>query len=207
MRWLHSFVSLSLGFVLVACPTPGPPAGPPTNLTDFQTAQDINGINAAAVNTAIFGVFKTDDNQDGIIDQTVLEILSSSQTDICDRVAAGEFNGFDAIPEGTHVDIVIVANNDLAAGTIDAGNTFILSVGLLSVQDGITQLTAFTDLVSLDATITLAQLDAITAKGNLTSTLAEDSTDINNIIAIDVALEGTFDAAHCQALSDQLAQN
>jgi hypothetical protein len=201
----HSLLLISFGLVLTACPAPDPIE--PTGLADFQTAADINGINAEAVTTAIFGIFKTDDNNDGIIDQTVLEILSSSQADICDRVAAGEFNGFDLIPDGTHIDTLIISNTDLAAGTIDANNAFILSVGLLSAQGGITQLTAFTDFVAPDATITLEQLDATTAKGSLVSTLTEDSTDPNNIIVLDVALNGTFDAAHCQALSDQVAQN
>ena len=206
MKLSHSLLSISLGLVLTACPSPEPPPGP-TGLADFQTAQDINTINADAVTTAIFGVVKNDEDGDGVIDQTVLEILSSSQADICDRVAAGEFNGFDLIPDGTHVDVFIVSDTDLAAGTIDANNAFILSVGLLSAQGGITRLTAFTDFVAPDATITLERLDAEAAKGSLASTLAEDSTDPNNIIVLDVTLNGTFDAAHCQALSDQLAQN
>jgi hypothetical protein len=203
MRASHLFASIALSIFATACPLP--PVLPPQP-TNFQLAQDINGTNVGAVATSVFGIFKTDNDGDGVIDQTVLEIFSSSQTDICARIANGEFDGID-FPEGTHVDIFIVVNADIEASTIDANSAFILSTGFLSKQAGIVQVAAFTDFVAPDATITLDTLDANNATGSLASTLAEDSTDSANVIDINVALNGSFESTHCQALSDILATN
>jgi hypothetical protein len=201
MKTSHLFFG-ALGLFLSACPAP--PVEGPSGEASFETAQDINGKNASAATTSVFGVVKTDDDGDGVFEQTVLQIFSSSQADICARIGDGELN-ID-FPEGIHVDLFAVLQEDFNGGVIDLNNAFILSATVLSKTGGVIDLVAASDFAAPDVTITLdtfALEDG--AIGSLNATLTEDAT-VDPIVAIDVALTGSFEATHCQNLSDLLSQ-
>jgi hypothetical protein len=193
-----------LGLLLSACPPPPEPEGP-SGEGSFQTDQDVNGINPNNATTSIFGFVKVDADNDGVFEQTVLEILTSSQADMCTRVGLGEFDGID-FPDGVHVDMFAVIQNDFTGGTIDANSAFILSAAILSKTNGTVDLVAASDFAAPTVNINLDTFDLEDgAIGSMTATLTEDAS-VDPPAAINVALSGSFEASHCQNLSTLLSQ-
>jgi hypothetical protein len=177
-------------------------------------SDDVNGVNADGAHHAIFGagVRAIDVDGDGVDDTiSLLTVKVSDRPNLCAELAADPtLSGVtDIAMAQLFVSRILV--DDTAGGFLEGEELtgsppdVYVDGGIVVVEGGVVKANALGNggLGSLS-------LDRYEAgdmlRGSATATINADYTDPLNTVTIDAALEATFSATHCQALSDLMGQ-